>query len=164
MSKNEKILVLGLGSDILSDEGIGVRLIRLLENTNLSLIADFMTLNIGSIEIIEIIKNYDKVFIIDSIKTRSKRIGEIHVFKLNDYQKTINLSNPHDISFIDTINLGVSLNQRFPIEILIFAIEIEKEFEISGNLSEKLELKITSLVDELGYLIQKKNIEKKIQL
>ncbi|MFC2136852.1 hydrogenase maturation protease, partial [Bacteroidota bacterium] len=110
---NDKALLLGLGSDILSDEGIGIRIIQLLEHTNLRLITDFKTLNIGSPELIEIIKDYKKVFIIDAIKTKSKQVGEIHYLDLNNFQKTINLSNPHDIPFIDTINLGKSIYKEF---------------------------------------------------
>jgi len=159
--ENNKALVLGIGSDILSDEGIGIRLIHLLKKTNISLIADFITLNIGSPELIEIIKNYKKVFIIDAIKTKTKPVGEIHCIDLKNFQNTINLSNPHDISFIDTINLGKLLYKNFSPKIFIYAIEIENEFEISNDLSEQLFSKITDIADNIVYHIQNELINKK---
>ena len=73
-----KILVLGIGNEILKDDGIGPRLVMDLQHHFPEEIR-FNTSSLGGLEILEMIREYDTVFIIDAIKTKAEAFaGKSH--------------------------------------------------------------------------------------
>ena len=78
MSDQGSILILGLGSEILRDDGIGPRLARDLRTHFTSKYFRFNTSTVGGLEIIDLIKGYQVVFIIDGMKSRESKPGEVY--------------------------------------------------------------------------------------
>jgi hydrogenase maturation protease len=72
------ILILGIGNDILTDDAIGPKIVkRLQEDLSYDNIS-FLTAAAGGLEILEMIKNYQPVIIIDAIKTRDGIPGTVY--------------------------------------------------------------------------------------
>ncbi len=128
--KNKKTLIFGTGNDILTDDGIALRitgdLSRLLSGRDF----DFCTAGCGGLEIIEYIKDYEQVIFIDAIRTAGGTPGDVCHFKPSDFRETAHLSNLHDISFLTALELARSLCLDPPDDLHIIAIEIieDKEF------------------------------------
>ena len=70
-------LILGLGNDLLSDDGIGPKLIQNLRSHFDQEIISFKTSPVGGLELIDILKGYQKVIVIDAIKTGSNTPGTV---------------------------------------------------------------------------------------
>ena len=100
MKKNaKKILILGIGNDILSDDAIGPKLVTRLK-TELQLNeVSFCSLAKGGMEIIEFISDYEKVVLIDAIRTNEVDPGTVFHMTPDDFKETLHLSSFHDMSF-----------------------------------------------------------------
>lgn len=157
----EKTLFLGLGSEILTDDGIGLRLVSDLKEIltfevepNLKGQIDFRTCLTGSLDLLEIIRDYNTLIIIDAIKTQNGNPGNVIRFSLNDYKDTIHLQNIHDISFQDTLKLGRSIGFDIPDRVIVFAIEIADNLTFSSNLSEVLTNKYPEILKDVKNQIE----------
>jgi hydrogenase maturation protease len=126
-----------MGNTILNDDAIGIITVRYLSAhlKNVSGI-DFKETSWGGFRIIDLMRGYDYVIIIDSIKTKKSSPGFIHQLKTTDLLHTLRLNSYHDINFITAIKLAEALNEKMPPEIDILAIEVENNFTIVEKLSD----------------------------
>jgi hydrogenase maturation protease len=149
--KNEKnILVIGIGNDILTDDGIGPKLCDFLKDHFKNSAIDFEKLNVGGLEILEFIQGYKKVIFIDAIKTRQGNIGDVYVFTPKDFKETANLSNLHDTSFLTALELGKSMEFNIPDQIYIIAVEIKEDMVFSEYFTEELESNLPEILERVA--------------
>ncbi|HOK25164.1 MAG TPA: hydrogenase maturation protease [Bacteroidales bacterium] len=154
MVKNKKTLVLGIGNTILSDDGIGPKIIR-----DLSLVFDdnnisFKEACCGGIEIAELISGYDCVVFIDAIHTGEGKPGDVYFFDISDFRETIHLSNVHDLSFITAIELAKSLGMDLPASIIIVGVEILTDSEFGEELSPPLKERYETILEEVKTFVK----------
>ena len=146
MDGKKKILVVGLGSDILRDDGIGVQLTKDLQTCYAGEGVTFKTSIVGGLELLEIIKNYYMVVFIDAIKTEAGTPGDVYSFSLKNYKETLHLSNPHDTNFKATLDFGEKIGFQIPRVIRILAIEIEECLLFSNSFSKTLATKYQDIL------------------
>jgi len=149
MSLTNTILVLGIGNDILSDDGIGPRIVQQLEKENFPSPIVFQTATLGGLEILELITGYNEVIIIDAIKTRGGIAGTIYYLTPENFEETLHLTNLHDINFLNALKLGRTLNMEMPERIEVIAIEIVEDLEFSENFSPKIQEKYPEILEEV---------------
>jgi len=135
----EKILVLGIGNDILTDDGIGPKLVRDLGKMDIPIEVTFNTASVGGLELLETVSGYSRIFIIDAIRTQGGRPGNVYFLSPDDFRQTMHISNLHDISFLTALKLGDKLDYELPSEIMIIAVEIAEDLEFSEDLSPVLQ-------------------------
>jgi hydrogenase maturation protease len=152
---NKKTLVLGIGNEILSDDGIGPRLVRDLSEMIDDPYVNFKTAFCGGLEIMEYIRDYEKVIIIDSIYTRKGKPGNVYCFTPSDFRETSNLSNLHDVNFITALHLGDILELNIPSDLHIIAVEIIEDREFSEKLTPLLSMRYPEILEEVTALIKK---------
>jgi hydrogenase maturation protease len=149
MPEPEKILVLGLGNDILSDDAIGPKIIYELEKEPFPSHVHFTTAAVGGLEILEMIGAYQKLIIIDAIKTAKGVPGDIYLLSPESFRDTLHLYNFHDINFLNALELGRKLNMELPSQITILAIEIVEDLTFSNYFSPQVEAKFPEIVGEI---------------
>jgi len=154
MIKDKKILVLGIGNTILSDDGIGPKIIR-----DLSLVFNERNISFkeaccGGIEIAELISGYDCVVFIDAIRTLEGKPGDIYYFDFFDFRETMHLSNFHDLNFITAIELARSIGMNLPSSIHIIGIEILTDSEFGEDLSQPLKERYCMILEEIKRFIE----------
>jgi hydrogenase maturation protease len=152
---NKKILILGLGNDILTDDGISVQLVRDLANMINNPDLQFDTACCGGLEIIEYIKNYDKVVFIDSIRSPDGKVGDVYYFIPSDFRETMHLSSLHDISFLTALNLGNTLNLGLPDDLHIIAIEIIEDMEFSEEFTPQLKERYPEILEKVFDIVKR---------
>ena len=140
MAKDGKyLLVLGIGNELLMDAGIGPKLVKKLQNFLPSGKIDYRTSLLGGMEIIELMKGYDELIIIDGIVTEDGVPGTVYSMNYPHNKSTLHLSNAHDISFDMSVKLARRLNIPFPQKIRIIAVEIVEDKVFSESLSPLLQ-------------------------
>lgn len=147
--KSEKILVLGIGNDILKDDGIGPRLVKDLQKETFPESICFKTSSMGGLEILEMIREYHTVLILDAIKTKEGAPGDVYYFNPEDFHETMHLSNLHDVNFITAIELAKKIKLSIPENIHIIAIEILEDLEFGRSLSPELEEKYPKILERV---------------
>jgi hydrogenase maturation protease len=144
-----KTLIIGIGNEILGDDGIGPRIVHDLSQIIHEKGFFFNTACAGGLEIIEHITGFDRVIFIDAIHTSDGTPGEVYYFVPSDFRDTSNLSNLHDISFHTALELAAKLNMNLTDDLHIIAIEIKEDTVFSDRLTESLNEKYPVILNEV---------------
>ncbi len=152
MSKKD-ILILGFGSEILSDEGLALRLTTDLKNNwfNHADINNFLTF---SLDVVHEIAGYKTLFLIDTYENAS--VGKLQTFSIENYKQTLHLNNYHDIALTDGINLGFELGLKMPADIYIIAISISNIGYINNSLSPEIEENYTQILTKVESVLKER--------
>jgi hydrogenase maturation protease len=142
-------LILGMGNDILMDDGIAPRLIKDIARDYTGTDINFESASLGGMETIELLKDYDEVVIIDAIKTRNGVPGTLYIIDIENYMETAHVSNIHDISFLQALKLGKELNIKLPGKITILAIEIVEDMVFGENFTPEVATKYPDILQEI---------------
>ncbi len=145
---------MGIGNDILMDDGIGPRMVEdLKENMPLPGV-EYQTTTLGGLDILEFVEGYDWAVFIDAIKTKNGVPGSLYEFNTGDFKETLHLSNLHDISFLSAIELGRELEFTIPEMIRIFAIEIVEDQVFGEDFTPLVQERYESVRNEIHSRMQ----------
>jgi hydrogenase maturation protease len=147
--RNKDTLILGLGNDILTDDGIGPRLVSDLAQMNNNSNLKYDTACCGGLEIMEYIKGFKKVIFIDAIRTPKGKPGDVYYFIPSDFRETLHLSNLHDISFLTALKLANTLNLGLTDDLHIIAVEIIEDMEFGDEFTTPLKEKYPMILQEV---------------
>lgn len=144
-----KVLVLGVGNPILSDDGVGIHVARELMKRKLPGI-DVEELAASGLELLDVVRGYDKVIIIDAIQTTKGKPGELHILEEKDFEKSIHGSSPHGINIATALALGRKLvPKEMPKEVVFFAIEAEDLVNVNERLTPKVAKALPRIVERI---------------
>jgi hydrogenase maturation protease len=147
--QSKKDVVVGLGNILLSDEGIGVHIVRrLAEVKERYPQVDFIDAGSAGMSLLHLIANRKKAIIIDCAKM-GEEPGTIRRFTSNEVQSIKQLSHYslHETDILQVINLSKQLGER-PEKIVFFGVEPES-LDLGQNLSKTLAGKIDSYITEI---------------
>jgi len=116
-------LVLGIGNPILSDDGVGIEVARLLKEQVPGITAE--ETNEASIALLDLIVGYDKLIIIDSIKTGQGKPGELYKLSLEDFGANMDFASFHGMDIATAFEVGESLGCQMPRSVSIYAVEVK---------------------------------------
>ena len=149
----KKILVLGIGNEILTDDGIGPKLVEDLKKSDFPDHVKFQNAFIGGLEILEVIQGYAKVIFIDAIITKGGIPGTVYHFRPDDFRETLHLSNLHDVNFLTSLELGKKMNMSLPAEIHIIAVEVIEDRIFSDQFSPGISERYPQIQQTVSSLI-----------
>lgn len=138
-----RTLLLGMGNPILSDDAVGVRLAQDLEarlsgTPGLEFVPECSA---GGLSLVDLVSGYDRIIVLDSIKTAAGRPGDWYAFTARQLRETMHLSNIHDTNFATAMELGRRLGHRIAPEddIFICAVEVEDNVTFSESMTSRME-------------------------
>ncbi|MFH1119345.1 MAG: hydrogenase maturation protease [Bacteroidota bacterium] len=150
-----KALIHGIGNEILTDDGIGPKLVKRLKETLSLNNVDFETAFLGGLEVLEYIQGYQTVIFIDAIRTRNGIPGTVYCLSTEDFNKTIHLSSVHDVSFLTALDLGRKLGLNMPEFIHIVAIEIVEDRIFNDGFTLHIQEKYEDIFREVKEIIER---------
>lgn len=162
MAKNQPLLILGIGNKILSDDGIGIRLIEDLQEEFRHPHVHFKTACTGGLEIVEMMQEYEEVLILDAIKTYGGKPGDIYAFTIDDFKETLHISSFHDISFLIALEFMKRSGLSTPGKIHILAIEIVEDSYFSEDFSGVIQKQYNAIKRRVRSHLHNKLVEKHI--
>ena len=138
-----KTIILGVGNQILGDDGVGVHIAnelkKQIQDPNIT-VDEAVT---GGMNLLELLLGYDKAIIIDAVKSENGENGEVKRIPLSNFS-TMHSCNPHDVSLIEAIEVAKKMGEgRIPKEIIVIGIMMK---EIPCEFGEKLSNKIAAAV------------------
>ena len=142
---SKKILILGVGNELLSDEGVGVHVIKELKKMSLPPGIEIMEGGTDGFGLIHIITDTDRLIVIDSVKGGSEP-GTLYKFDIKDAPKTPDLfkTSVHQIGILEVINLS-SLIGKTP-ETTVIGVE-PKSILTSMELTDEVKAKIPRVIE-----------------
>lgn len=135
-----------MGNPILSDDGVGIHVARELRKKKLKgVVVD--ELAASGLELLDVVRGYDKVVIIDAIQTRGGTPGQLYILEEQDFERSIHGSSPHGINIATALALGRRLvSKEMPKQVVFFAIEAKDLVNVSEKLTPEVEKAIPAIV------------------
>jgi len=148
-----RIILLGLGNDILTDDSIGLRVAseirRRLDHLPNLTVAE--TTEMG-LSLLDFIVGYDELVIVDAVQTHQAPPGFVHEIG-GEALKTLPNLSPHFLGVGEVLALGRELGLPVPQRVRIFAVEVEDPFTVGTQLTSTLEAELPRIVDGIAAAI-----------
>jgi hydrogenase maturation protease len=153
-----KTLLLGMGNPILTDDAVGIRAAQSL-NRRLGPVPGLVVREeccTGGLELLDVVEGFDRLIVLDSIKTAGGRPGDWYRFDGTALRETMHLNNVHDANFATAMELGRCMGVHVPREedVHVLAVEISDNLTFCEHLSPELEAALPGIVDELHDEVQ----------
>jgi hydrogenase maturation protease len=134
-TKREKVLVLGLGNVLMGDEGVGVHVVRALEQQTLPANVECLDGGTGGFTLLEPLQGASRVILIDAAADGNPpgTVTRTTPRFSRDYPPTL---TAHDVGVKDL--LDVFYIQGGGPEVILYAIAIDPKQPISMDLSEEI--------------------------
>ncbi len=132
-----KTLVLGLGNTILTDDGVGIKIAQKIKEKCKNI--DVSKASAAGFRVIDEIIGYDKLILIDSIKTGKAKPGKLHKFTFEEFRKTRHHAQPHDISLFEAFEIIKQHGDKLPSIIEIYAVEVTDTSTLSETCTTDVE-------------------------
>jgi len=142
-----KTLILGIGNTVLTDDGVGCRVVQRLKK-RLRGRSDITVkeTSLSGLSLLDELTGYERLIIVDAIQTKGGKPGDIYKLSPSDF-KVGRMAVIHDLGLFSTLELGRKLEMEMPREVVIFAIEAKDMATFSEKLSPEVEQAIPRAVD-----------------
>jgi hydrogenase maturation protease len=154
-----KLLVLGLGNPILTDDGVGIYVSRQAAERSRLENVSFAEASVGGLRLLDILSGYDRVVLVDAIQTANGRPGDVVRLHPNDVRASMHLDSTHDLSFPAALALGRSLGMALPADedIIILAVEADDVLTFGEQCTPSVAAAIPRVVETVLAEIAKNN-------
>ena len=136
--RSDTILVIGLGSPIMTDDAIGLEVVEEIEKMHLDDV-EVRQEAIGGLDIIPQIWGYKNVIIVDAIQTGQFEPGTIMFYDPEDFDDTIGDASAHDINLATAMKIGRQVEpEMMPDKVRFVAVEAEVLDTVNEGMTPKL--------------------------
>ena len=97
MALNGRLAVVGIGSPIMTDDSIGLRISESIQKMNMEDVDCFQEA-VGGLELLPLLRGYSYAVIVDAIQTWNYDPGTILIFDVADFESTVHDVPSHDIT------------------------------------------------------------------
>ena len=140
-------LILGIGNPILTDDGVGIKIAQRLKEKNPKL--EVMETSEAGINFLHLVIGYDKLIIIDSIKTKQGNPGELYKLELEDLKPTTDFLPSHGVDIATAFEVGRKLGYKMPKHISLYAVEIKSNLTFGEECTEEVRKRIPFIVGQI---------------
>ena len=146
-----KVLILGLGNELLGDDAVGIVVGRsvyeALSQKRLGLDLSYAAAELGGWRLVDLLPGYDRIVIVDSVQGGGDVLGHCYRVAL-DGADTAHLASSHGVSLADAIALAYP-EPSTAAAVTIYGVEAERVWDFGEGLSEELQRRMPAIVDEL---------------
>lgn len=137
--------IIGIGNPLKGDDGIGIVLIKEIEE---KVPSNIQVYDVGSgiMKTLHILRDLDKAIIVDAVHFGGEP-GDFRFFEPKEAKSLVESKSSHDVDLIEVMELSDQLGE-LPGETLIMGVE-PKDVSFREELSPILKKKLPVLVDEL---------------
>ncbi len=146
-----KTLVLGLGNEVLSDDGVGILAARVLKEA-LDGRADVIESSLAGLALLEYFIGYERAIVIDAVKTGRCPAGTIYELSPDELDSAL---APSLHCAGEMLAVAERLKLDFPKEIRIFAVEVADPYTIGGPLSPPVRKAFKELLQRVESLVKR---------
>jgi hydrogenase maturation protease len=149
-----KTLILGLGNDLLADDAVGLEVVRRLSRETKAPEIEIRETCAANLELLDFLVGFDRVIIVDAIRTGTGKAGDVRVLDLTDMEKATTPTSLHHVGLPTVLAAGKVLGAKMPARVRVFGIEATDVSVFGGPCSPEVEAAIPKVVDmiraELG--------------
>lgn len=149
-----RVLLLGLGNDILTDDAIGLHIARQLraELAGHPVIEARETTEMG-LALLDFMTGYDAVLLVDAIQTGQAPPGFLHELEPAGLTQLTGRT-PHFLGVGETLALGRELGLPMPRQVKILAVEVADPFTLGTAITPLLRAALPEAVNRTHRLLE----------
>ena len=140
-------LILGIGNPILTDDGVGIKIVQKIKEGIPEL--EVVETSEAGIALLDFIVGYDKLIVIDSIKTEQGKPGKVYKLELEDLKPANDFASSHGVGIATALELGQRLGYRMPKYISLYAVEIGDNTTFGEKCTEEVEKRIPFITKQI---------------
>jgi len=145
-----RVLVLGLGNDILTDDAIGLRVVeaareRLAGEPDI----EVKTTTEMGLALLDEIADRESVVLVDSVQTGEASPGKIHEIDSLDLSRVLTTA-PHFLGIGETLALGKTLGLAMPMNVRIIAIEVADPYTLGTKMTAAVEQAVAPATERVA--------------
>ncbi len=153
VSRESEISIVGLGSPIMCDDAVGLRVSQAIEDMHLEKV-DCYQEAVGGLDILPVIHGYKFAIIVDAIQTSLYEPGTIMIFTESDFDSKINEASSHDVNLPTAIKIGRQMDPEImPERIMYIAIEVEDIKTVTETMTPAVEASVDRAKEAVLHLI-----------
>lgn len=144
MKGNGKIAVVGLGSPIMCDDAVGLRVSDSIQAMDMPDVDCFQEA-VGGLDILPIIHGYTHAIVVDAIQTGEYGPGTVMIFSESDFDDVIAHAATHDVNLPTAIKIGRQMDpDLMPETIRFVAIEVQDIKTVTETMTPEVEAAVDS--------------------
>ena len=140
-------LILGIGNPILTDDGVGIKIAQKLKGEKPEL--EIIETSEAGITLLDLIVGYNKLIIIDSIKTEKGKPGNLYRLGLEDLKPAKDFSSSHSTGIATAFKLGQRLGYSMPKYNSIYAVEIKDNTTFGEKCTREVKERIPFIAKQI---------------
>jgi hydrogenase maturation protease len=140
-------LVLGMGNTILTDDGVGIAIAHRLKERKPEL--DVVETSEAGLALLDFVVGYDRLIIVDSIKTEEGEPGELYKMELGAMKPTSHLTSLHGVDMATAFKLGQKLGYKMPQRVSIYAVEVKDNTSFGEGCTEEVGGKLSLITEQI---------------
>ena len=141
-----RVLLLGLGNDILSDDAVGLKVARAIQPrlSKSDGIEVRETCEMG-LALLDYIVGFDRLVLVDAMQTGRMPPGFLHEFDSDDL-RVLPAVSPHFLGIGEMLALGRKLGLPVPRRVKVFAVEVQDPFTVGTSMTPALQQALAAVV------------------
>jgi len=153
--KNSKPILIGVGNVLLSDEGVGIHIVRQLKKRDFSKLVEIHEIGTSSFELLNVIEGNSLVIIVDAVRMDDKpgTVKNIDLVIEDDISLLPQFTSLHQIDLISTLKMAKGVID-LPKKIVLIGIE-PSSLEVGIELSKIVEAAIPKAISEIMKTLDK---------
>ncbi|OGD54079.1 hypothetical protein A3K80_00470 [Candidatus Bathyarchaeota archaeon RBG_13_38_9] len=153
--KNSKPIVIGVGNVLLSDEGVGIHIVRQLKKRDISKLVEIHEIGTSSFELLNVIEGNSLVIIVDAVRMDDKpgTVKNIDLVIEDDISLLPKFTSLHQLDLISTLKMAKGVID-LPKKIVLIGIE-PSSLDAGIELSKLVEAAIPKAISEIMKTLDK---------
>lgn len=142
-----KTLVLGIGNPIVTDDGAGLKIAHRIGEMKPDL--EVVEACSGAMGLFDYITDYDRLILIDSVKTEGGKPGTLYKLDIEDLKPTLSHATSHGLDIGSAFRIGEGLGYRMPQSVSIYAVEIKDNTSFGEECTAEVAARIPSIAKKI---------------
>ncbi len=154
VKRDAETVVVGLGSPIMCDDAVGLRVSEAIEAMDLEGV-DCCQEAVGGLDILPVIHGYRFAVIVDAIQTGQYGPGTVMLFSEHDFDEVIAHAASHDVNLPTAMKIGRQMDPGImPEEVRFVAIEVQDIKTVTETMTPEVEASVESAGRAVLHIIE----------
>jgi hydrogenase maturation protease len=144
------LTIIGLGNELLSDDGVGIRVVEELKKRRFTRPVVFEELAIGGLELLDYLVGFEECMIVDAIASGKEPAGTLFRFVQSPDDEPLKLASSHQIDLGQVLSLARLLGARLPERVTVYGVEVTDTTTFREGLTEDVARAVPGLVNMIS--------------
>ena len=147
--QQKRLTIIGLGNEMLSDDGLGIRVVRELKNRLDDRSVAFEELSVGGLQLFDYLIGTEECIIVDAIKTGTQPAGTLLRFVQTADNEPVTLTSSHQIDLGQILGLARFMGAPLPKRLTVYGIEADDITTFRETCTTQVSQAIPKLVEAI---------------